>query len=76
MTLKPCPFCGAKVGDYDDPAMIDHKKRCWLGNCTCIYSWDKAAIAAWNRRTPDWEQRYGELVETVSARTDQAKGKK
>jgi len=27
------------------------------------------------KRGPDWERRYAELVEDVSRRTDQAKGK-
>ena len=83
MTLKSCPFCGAKASDkeyanrlyYDDPMLIDHKAGCWLGKCTCIYRGDRPSIAAWNKRTPDWEQRYGELVETVAKRTDQAKEK-
>jgi hypothetical protein len=33
----------------------------------------ESAQEAWNKREPDWEWKWGELVETVSARTDQAK---
>ena len=35
-----------------------------------------AMCLAAERAVPDWERRYGELVETVAKRTDQAKGAK
>ena len=32
----------------------------------------EGAIAAWNRREPDWQAKWEGLVEDVSRRTDQA----
>ena len=85
MTLKPCPFCGTvKIELLREPTMaqiypplFSYTARCPRCGVELLPFMSKAeAIAAWNRRTPDWERRYGELVETVAKRTDQAKGAK
>ena len=81
MTLKSCPFCGGDV-PLNDEAPFPLIGNTWIIICPECYCQSplaanaSSAITAWNRRTPDWEQRYGELVETVAKRTDQAKGAK
>lgn len=81
--LKPCPFCGSKNFEV---GIADHLENCpayrYSGRCyDCLTdgpltSSEDKAVAAWNRRKPDWERKWGELIETTAARTDQAKVKK
>jgi hypothetical protein len=83
--LRPCPFCGshaqlervAQTHLYHVQCMGNANQQNGCGVQPCVESSSREDVAvAWNRREPDWERRYGELVETVAARTDQAKGEK
>ena len=81
VTLKSCPFCGGAELECLKTPSFGFRVGCEGFNKACYATGPyrrtkQAAIAAWNRRTPDWERRYGELVETVVKRTDQAKGAK
>ena len=53
---------------------LDSGERCGGAiGCLNLDPFEKARIAVGDE--PDWERRYAELVEDVSRRTDQAKGK-
>lgn len=76
--MKPCPFCGDPLPDIarGNPSNI-YYGHC--DDCGAHGPWKfsvKGAIAAWNRREPDWQAKWEGLVETVAQRTDQAKGAK
>ena len=55
--LKPCPFCGGKAMCWS--RMISGIEREWVVKCNrCkanvgLYTTEKAAKTAWNRRTND-----------------------
>ena len=57
--LLPCPFCGgeATLNDYTDKPVgawvLAHKVNGCIFRLTGSYRSSDAAIAAWNRRTPD-----------------------
>jgi hypothetical protein len=81
--LKPCPFCGAvptknPSGEYY-AAHIEHADDCilitYFENDGLVWLMGDE-VAAWNRREPDWQAKWEELVEIVATRTDQAKGEK
>lgn len=89
MTLRACPFCGSPAMLERNAQGHLYHIQCtgnalvngrWPNRCgvqPCVESSDKdVVIAAWNKREPDWEWKWSSLVETVSARTDQAKGMK
>jgi Lar family restriction alleviation protein len=82
--LRPCPFCGAgklqKVLENEDTVLsLSHNSTyqviCMAGNCGSVGPWrwtEAQAIAAWNRREPDWQAKWEGLVEVTASRTDQA----
>jgi len=69
---RNCPFCGGPV-THQDGAMeahtIEHRAGCWLRDKRVLWSDE---IDAWNVREPDWEQRWGELVETTGRRISES----
>ena len=87
--LRACPFCGGKVVPVEPGEMppdgfyigrVNHAKSCILMTFfdddpdagTLIWLQQKD-VAAWNKRTPDYEVKWAELVETIATRTDQRK---
>ena len=89
--LRPCPFCGAPaalernaqghlyriqcMGNAREGAVLRFTDK-GCGVQPCVESGDRNDVAAaWNRREPDWQAKWEQLVEDVSRRTDQAKGK-
>jgi Lar family restriction alleviation protein len=80
--LRPCPFCGGKSEVMVIEPFYEFFNF-WV-SCTALTCRaqgplrqnNTAAIAAWNRREPDWQAKWEGLVEDVSRRTDQAKGMK
>ena len=81
--LRKCPFCGAgklqRVLENEDTVLsLSHNSTyqviCMAGNCGSVGPWrwtKEGAIAAWNRREPDWERKWEGLVETTGARIAQ-----
>ena len=71
--LRRCPFCGER----DDMLGFMRTPYAWAVACLVCQAvgpltFPKAkAIAAWNRREPDWERKWEGLVETVGARIAQ-----
>ena len=68
MSIRACPFCGSVFQHYAVFYGSD------IGQCDSCGAHgpqrgtSDAAGAAWNRRTPDWEWKYGEIVETTGRR--------
>lgn len=80
MTLRACPFCGGtNLKVEKDPACVErYQWRVLCFGCMTVGPMMpsiESAQETWNKREPDWEWKWGTLVETVSARTDQAKEK-
>ena len=59
--LKPCPHCGGEAAVYTEDnrlwairCMGQYVPSCWTESG--LYHSRAEAIAAWNRRTPDWRE--------------------
>ena len=73
--MRNCPFCGGEpetlehtpTGGYT----IGHAPSCFLYK-THKYLLGDEEIRKWNVREPDWEQRWGELVETTGRRISES----
>lgn len=58
--LKPCPFCGAKETDADEPLVVFYSfkenewkvecERCGANTCFMNRNNKKEAVEAWNKR--------------------------
>ena len=71
---RPCPFCSAapyKMKYSPLGFQVDHKPGCVLRGIH-KYIWDDD-VDKWNTREPDYEKRYGELVEITSRRITEEK---
>lgn len=56
--LKPCPFCGSKKGPFIHHQYGNgYQAKCAAANCYIgeEFATERAAIKAWNTRTPDKE---------------------
>ncbi len=74
--LRACPFCGSKekvkLCGYNEGKVWTVECR----GCNSCSAWffeqdGRSAAAAWNRREPDYERKWGELVETTGQRIAQ-----
>lgn len=88
--LKPCPFCGGDGYLHESIRKIPFKGEEWWIFCACRTCGAhcgmglgadrkgiaESAVAEWNRREPDWERKWSELVETTGRRiAESEKGK-
>jgi len=68
--LKPCPFCGDTPHLMDDPT--DGGKRFWWTECrecgalNAYFRTKGEAVAAWNRREPDWQELAREMATAIA----------
>jgi hypothetical protein len=69
--LRHCPFCGVHPEKFgvSGAYTIEHKPDCFLRQLKVIF---EDRVAEWNAREPDWERKWGELVETTATRVAQA----
>ena len=78
--LRPCPFCGGKrtvrVERGGGPSHWIYCTRCHTCGPYDYSQTELNAIAAWNRREPDWERKWEGLVETTGARIAQDEAQK
>lgn len=67
--LKACPFCGTQPHLMDDPT--DGGERAWWVECrecgalNAYFRTKGEAVAAWNRREPDYQELARELAEAL-----------